>query len=116
MDYNGDRCDFLQDCDSYLRIIVNGQEVWRSHTEWSESNPEFDETFTMPLSRYANIAIQMWDSDLSSGDDLMSEWPNFSVESLSRYTTLTGHDWGWDKQNYVHIRTQWTPIYNYNFG
>lgn len=94
-------------------VKLNGDEVWRGHTHWGESEPNFDEMVSLQLNRNTNIEIEMWDNDPGPGDDLMSEWIG-SVDSLSQLSHLQGHDWGNGNQNYVSIITEWRPLSNYN--
>lgn len=88
-------------------IKINGVEVWRSKTHWDKSELNFNEVASLKLSKYTNIQIEMWDNDNGS-DDLMSRWTG-SVDSFSKETQLLGNCWRKGKQNYVHIKTEWSP-------
>lgn len=114
-DISGKRCDTLQiiNCDPYIKILVDDQEVFRTKTQWHQNLVNFDETYISPrMKKDSNIVIEMWDDDSTVGDwgtadDLMSRWGNGTVDLFMRYNRLAGHKYYGKYQNKVEYLSSW---------
>lgn len=115
-DKTGTNCDPLQaaNCDPYIKILIDDQEVFRTKTHWHQNVVNFDETFVSArMRKNASIAIEMWDDDSTVGDwgtpdDLMARWRNGNVEVFSSHSKLAGPKWYGKYQNKVRYSSSWT--------
>lgn len=80
-DANGHSCDDFDDCDAYIKVYIDGREVYRSDTKYNNHLPYFGETYKSPkMLKAAKIKIEMYDEDggwtglLQSTDDLILRW------------------------------------------
>lgn len=110
-DVKGRNCDncFLcyNHCDVYIKILIDGKEVFRTETKWDTSEPTFGSTYQSKLNKNARITIEMWDDDVGdTPDDLMSKWDNLTVESLrNNHEHLEGKLWDAQYQNKIEYST-----------
>lgn len=76
LDSKGAFCDDIGLCDSFIKVRVNGVEVFNTPTVYGSSTPEYDATYITDdsIPKNSNILIQMWDYDRIGPKDLMSEW------------------------------------------
>lgn len=113
-DQNGNLCDEFNRCDAYVKVKVDGKEVWRGKTQWNNAQPKFLETYSSPRMRKdSKVQIELWDNDskwtdvIKSDDDLMDKW-YATAESLSKYDTLLGQDTDYAiTRNQLNIRSSW---------
>lgn len=84
-DVNGNSCDDWDDCDAYIKVYIDGREVYRSDTKYDNHMPYYGETYKSPkMLKKANIRIEMYDEDsgwMQSSDDLILRWD--TVKSIS---------------------------------
>lgn len=77
-DAAGSHCDndFLEHCDTYVRLLINGKKVFQSKTVHSQNFAQIYQTYVSdePISKNSEIIIEMWDYDRFSPDDFMSSW------------------------------------------
>lgn len=96
-----------------MKVLVDGQEVFRTRTQWGKRYPSFDQTYFSPRMRKdARITIEMWDDDsrpliLKSPDDLMSRWSDQTIDSLLKYTYLLGDPRDEQWQNRIDYISSW---------
>lgn len=96
-----------------MKVIVDGQEVFRTETKWGKRYPNFRETyFSNRMRKDARITIEMWDDDSrprdwGSPDDLMSRWDNQSVDLLLKYSYLMGNPRDGIWQNRIDYTSSW---------
>lgn len=83
-DANGHSCDDWDDCDAYIKVSIDGREVYRSDTKYNNHMPYYGETYRSPkMLKKARIRIEMYDEDsgwMQSSDDLILRWD--TVNSL----------------------------------
>lgn len=112
-DSKGDFCDIASLCDTYIRIRVDGHEVWRSKTHWNEPLPKFFETYQSPrMKKNSKIIVEMWDDDnakmYKSEDDFMERWWSRSPSAISTRNRLIGKKWDtFITQNKLFIDSRW---------
>lgn len=77
-DANGHSCDDWDDCDAYIKVYIDGREVYRSDTKYNNHMPYFGETYKSPkMLKKARIRIELYDEDsgwMQSSDDLILRW------------------------------------------
>lgn len=77
-DSNGGNCDDWDDCDPYIKLYIDGREVYRTDTKQNNHLPYFGETYKSPkMLKKARIKIEMWDEDatwMGPTDDLILRW------------------------------------------
>lgn len=99
-DANGHSCDDWDDCDAYIKLYIDGREVYRRYTVWfilcisvkqflytpsahsdtkyNNHMPYFGETYKSPkMLKKARVRIEMYDEDsgwMQSSDDLILRW------------------------------------------
>lgn len=60
-DANGNNCDDWDDCDAYIKVYIDGREVYRSDTKYNNHMPYFGETYRSPkMLKTAKIRIEMY--------------------------------------------------------
>lgn len=105
IDTNGEFCDKIGRCDSFIKIRVNDVEVYNTRTHDNIFAPNYDETYTSdePIPKDSTILIQMWDYDPVGANDLMSEW-NLAPSDVGSCKTLFGDKEKEDRENYVQFK------------
>lgn len=77
-DANGHSCDDWDDCDAYIKVFIDGREVFRTDHKLNNHMPYYGDTYRSPkMLKTARITIEMWDEDSSwieSDDDLILRW------------------------------------------
>lgn len=77
-DANGSHCDndFLEHCDTYVRLLINGKKVFQTKTVPSQNFAQIYQTYVSdtPIPKNSEIIIEMWDYDRFTPDDFMSSW------------------------------------------
>lgn len=103
-DSNGHSCDDWDDCDTYIKLYIDGREVYRRYTLWfcpcilplysnnfllhsdtkyNNHMPYFGETYKSPkMLKKARVRIEMYDEDsgwMQSSDDLILRWDTVNI-------------------------------------
>lgn len=110
MDIDGGSCDHWNKCDTYIKIIVDGTEIFHSKTIVNSERPHFKEIVQMNVCADAKIVLEMWDEDVSlqGGDDLMRRWGPMNVSQLGALPLFQGNKWHRGFQNSIKARSTWT--------
>lgn len=99
-----------------MKILIDDREVFRTEIKTAQMHPVFKESYYSHLIRKnSKVTIEMWDSDTSkhcigSPDELMSSWTG-RVDSIIRYSTLTGRLWNDEYQNKIDYTSIWVDDY-----
>lgn len=105
-DLYGKDCDEFAACDAYIKVFIDGREVFRTDYRLNNNMPYFGETYRSPrIHKQAHITIEMWDEDsgwMESTDDLMMRWET-NVEDLIR----NGIKWGFKQRNKIVTTSSW---------
>lgn len=109
-DIKGKTCEMNGgiNCDTYIIIKIDDEQVFKSKTIDNNSHPTFEQTFVSDfINMDAIIAIEMWDSDLIA-DDLMSVWKgNAEFFATHGEQTLLGEKTSNNRQNSLTIRAKY---------
>lgn len=77
-DAAGSHCDndFLEHCDTYIRLLINGKKVFQTKTVGNTNFAQIYQTYVSdtPIPKNSEIKIEMWDYDRFTPDDFMSSW------------------------------------------
>lgn len=79
------RCDALSECDSYIKVLVNGDEKtsFRTYTHTEEPEPLVTDVFLsdkVPID--AKVTVEMWDEDVLEDDLLLSK--TFNIDEFTK--------------------------------
>lgn len=79
---SGERCDVASPCDSFIRILVNGEQVFRTQTFWDTAYHNYRLTYqTEKMHKKLPVTIELWDYDTVSSNDMILSW-NTNVKEL----------------------------------
>lgn len=94
-------------CDTYVKIKINGKEVYRTETKDNTAHPIFKEIFETGLIRSdAIIVFEMWDSDVGfSADDPMSTWSGNAEYYLTHHILVDNTTKG-NQRNSLNVSTK----------
>lgn len=99
-DQNGEDCDYDRNhsnrCDPFVKIRINGVEVYNTKTKHENSSPYFGDEYKSDKKYSENVVvkIQLWDDDstwFKHSTELMSEWTLRSPD-FGEKITLYGDD------------------------
>lgn len=112
-DSNGGNCDDWDDCDAYIKVYIDGREVFRTGPRTNNHLPYFGETYKSPkMLKKARIRIEMWDEDsgwMSTADDLILRWDTTIDELLQNGIFWSGKGNVW--RNRLVTTSTWKDEY-----
>lgn len=111
-DFFGAACDDWGACDAYIKLLVDGTEVYRTDCRVNSHMPYFGETYRSPrIHKSARITIELWDEDsgwMGSPDALMLRWET-KIEALLQNGIKWGESGYW--KNKIVTASSWKDEY-----
>ncbi|XP_031630421.1 uncharacterized protein LOC116345309 [Contarinia nasturtii] len=115
-DIFGNACDDWGACDAYIKILVEGKEVYRTECRVNTHMPYFGETYRSPrIHKSVRITIELWDEDsgwMGSPDALMMRWET-NIDQLVNNGIKWGEKGYW--KNKIVTASSWKDEYPDNF-
>lgn len=98
-------------CDPYIKLSIDGKQVFRTKEYSDNSEPQFNEVYTSeaPISKQSGIVIEMYDADAAPEenlDELMGKWSLKLSDIDGKQKTYTG---GYSNKNSLTFVAEWLP-------
>lgn len=111
-DLAGSSCDDWGACDAYLKMFLDGKEVYRTDSRSNTHMPYFGEVYrSNKIHKSAHITLELWDEDnswIGSSDTLMLRWET-TIDALLSNGIKWGEKGYW--KNKIITASSWKDEY-----